>query len=196
MQLPANQAELETKSQSQREVEYYACQPLPELDGKENQPRLDDTINEIIPGLFVGDFYAATDWATLCRYRIQAVVNATWSGACPFGYKKGKIKYLRLRMKDDEKTILAPFIAKCNKFIHRQRTALKKNVLIHCSAGISRSVSLAIAYILLLDPHHALHYPFKFESYRDALLYVQSKRACARPNQSFARQLESMPRDK
>jgi hypothetical protein len=158
----------------------------------DRKPSLGDDINEIIPGLFVGDFYAATNWQTLCHHKIKAVVNATWSAPCLFGYKKGKIKYLRLRLKDDHKTNLLPFIAKCNKFVQHQRVELGKNVLIHCSAGMSRSVSLAIAYLLLEAPCYAPYYPFRFECYEDTILFVQSKRLCARPNDSFCEQLERL----
>lgn len=55
-----------------------------------------------------------------------------------------------------------------------------KNVLIHCMAGISRSVSLVIYY--LMKKFHI--------SYNDALNIVKYKRSIVNPNDSFKIQLQ------
>ena len=56
----------------------------------------------------------------------------------------------------------------------------KQNVLVHCMAGISRSVSLVIYYLMK-------KYGMTFE---EAWSLVKQKRSIANPNMSFQRQLE------
>ena len=57
---------------------------------------------------------------------------------------------------------------------------LKQNVLVHCMAGISRSVSLVVYY--LMKKYHL--------SYKEAHSFVKSKRSIANPNESFQLQLK------
>lgn len=69
-----------------------------------------------------------------------------------------------------------------------------ENVLIHCRAGISRSVTLFISFIL-----KCIQYKFPIDSYihkeprenwsQAILRYVQKKRVCANPNMGFMLQL-------
>lgn len=58
----------------------------------------------------------------------------------------------------------------------------QQGVLVHCAAGQSRSASFVIAYLMQ---------KYKI-SYEHALAFVQSKRACALPNEGFARQLKQL----
>jgi len=55
-----------------------------------------------------------------------------------------------------------------------------KNILVHCMAGISRSVSM-VAYYLMKKYHM---------TYNDALKYIKNKRKIANPNDSFKMQLQ------
>ncbi|XP_037934969.1 dual specificity protein phosphatase 19-like [Teleopsis dalmanni] len=53
-------------------------------------------------------------------------------------------------------------------------------VLVHCNAGVSRSASVVIAYLIK-------HCQMKFD---DAYAYVKGKRACVQPNSGFLEQLK------
>ena len=69
-----------------------------------------------------------------------------------------------------------------------------ENVLIHCRAGISRSVTLFISFMLrgLKEGFPIESYVFKDsrENWSQAILrYVQTKRVCANPNMGFMIQL-------
>jgi protein-tyrosine phosphatase len=154
---------------------------LPTGGSDSKDPSWSDSVNEILPGLFVGDYYAATCPDTLQLYNIEAIVNATWSSNKRLF--KSKIAYHRVKIKDDGSSILTPHLAKANKFIHRQRRKLKKNVLIHCSAGMSRSVSLAIAYLFYIG--HS-------STFEEALKFMQTKRPCSRPSPSFTEELKAV----
>jgi protein-tyrosine phosphatase len=57
-----------------------------------------------------------------------------------------------------------------------------KNVIIHCAAGMSRSPSLVIAY-LMIDNRWC---------YEEAYNYVRNKRPIAEPNIGFVKQLKAL----
>ena len=67
-----------------------------------------------------------------------------------------------------------------NDFILRNITA-GKNVLIHCRAGISRSATLVIAYLMA-----RFDMPLRF-----AFAYVRARRPQIRPNFGFVAQLQA-----
>lgn len=53
------------------------------------------------------------------------------------------------------------------------------NTLVHCVAGVSRSVSICLAYLM---KHHDM-------SLKEAYKYVERRRPCIKPNNSFFKQL-------
>ncbi|CAB3247589.1 unnamed protein product [Arctia plantaginis] len=74
---------------------------------------------------------------------------------------------------------LTQYFSLCNDFIHAARLR-DGNVLIHCLAGMSRSVTVAVAYIMSVTPLN----------WREALKVVRAGRAVANPNLGFQRQLQ------
>ncbi|KAJ2943700.1 hypothetical protein O0L34_g16811 [Tuta absoluta] len=74
---------------------------------------------------------------------------------------------------------LTQYFSLCNDFIHAARLR-EGNVLIHCLAGMSRSVTVAVAYIMSVTPLN----------WREALKVVRAGRAVANPNLGFQRQLQ------
>lgn len=68
--------------------------------------------------------------------------------------------------------------------IMRMAEAQNKNVYIHCFAGISRSSTMVIAYLM-----HKHHKPLA-----DIYRYVQSKRNIVQPNSGFMKQLKNWER--
>lgn len=59
--------------------------------------------------------------------------------------------------------------------------SINGHVMIHCWAGISRSASIVIAYLI---NKHKMSYDIAFK-------HVQSKRSFIYPNEGFVRQLKS-----
>ncbi|XP_070135788.1 uncharacterized protein [Drosophila bipectinata] len=74
---------------------------------------------------------------------------------------------------------LSQYFSVCNDFIHAARLR-EGNVLIHCLAGMSRSVTVAVAYIMT-----ATHLNWK-----EALKVVRAGRSVANPNTGFQNQLQ------
>lgn len=74
---------------------------------------------------------------------------------------------------------LSQYFSVCNDFIHAARLR-EGNVLIHCLAGMSRSVTVAVAYIMTATNLN----------WKDALKVVRAGRAVANPNVGFQTQLQ------
>eukprot|EP00483_Globobulimina_turgida_P008816 UN08834 len=58
-------------------------------------------------------------------------------------------------------------------------------VLVHCFAGISRSATIIIAYLMKVQAM----------SYEDAFLFVKEKRDVINPNKGFVEQLQKYEKD-
>lgn len=95
----------------------------------------------------------------------------------------GEIKYpdpitcLKIKIYDwDDEPIFEYFEEVC-AFIDKQRE--KGHVLVHCRAGVSRSATIVIAYVMKK----------KRWTYKEAYEFVLSKRGIIKPNQGFINQL-------
>ncbi len=64
------------------------------------------------------------------------------------------------------------------KFIDSQRLQ-GRNVLVHCHAGVSRSATIIVAYLIKKEPTNLTK----------ALASLRSKRPRAKPNEAFMQQL-------
>ena len=110
---------------------------------------IDQDMHEIIPNLYVGDYFSVKFMTEGSREKIRRIVNtaeeiqnvANFPADC----------YLHLPLKDDcsfEDTMrfndyMRPFI----QFMG-QKELSESPVLIHCQMGVSRSCSMAAVYIL------------------------------------------------
>lgn len=88
--------------------------------------------------------------------------------------------YLCVMAADCPDQDLSQFFPVCNDFIHGARLRRECNVLIHCLAGMSRSVTICIAYIMSVSQLN----------WRDALRVVRVGRKIANPNSGFQIQLQ------
>ncbi|XP_005937297.1 dual specificity protein phosphatase 22-B isoform X1 [Haplochromis burtoni] len=89
------------------------------------------------------------------------------------------ITYLCISAADHSKQNLIQYFRDSIMFIHESR--LKgEGCLVHCMAGVSRSVTLVVAYIMTVTGH----------GWVESLAAVRSVRPCAGPNLGFLRQLE------
>ncbi|RWS20803.1 Dual specificity phosphatase: catalytic domain containing protein-like protein [Leptotrombidium deliense] len=133
-------------------------------------PKVTAQAHEIIPNLFLGGIHALNvheyDYIIdISTYQLdERVID--------------KDKTLVIIARDDSQTQLSQYFEDTGLFIHN---ALKhnKSILVHCFAGISRSVSIVVAYLI----------KYQQLSFIDALQFVKSKRNCAKPNSSFMLQL-------
>ncbi|KAI0356321.1 phosphatases II [Trametes cingulata] len=132
--------------------------------------------NEIIPGLFVSDFYTATTPAVLQNLGITHIVSVL--SKPDYRYAK-PMQHLCVPVEDKEDCKLLDYL---DSAVHWIREALEGGgrVLVHCVWGMSRSATVAIAYLIVA----------RSMSLDEAVKAVRSKRRIIRPNAGFMDQLK------
>ncbi|XP_015791306.1 tyrosine-protein phosphatase vhp-1 [Tetranychus urticae] len=130
----------------------------------------------VLPYLYLGGGSDASDPEKLKSLNIYYVLNVTTD--LPGDGESDSIRYKRIPAIDAFEQNLVQYFEESFQFIEEARKA-GRAVLIHCHAGISRSPTIVIAYLM---------YSQKM-SLDKALLFVQSKRSKINPNFSFLGQL-------
>ncbi|XP_038070037.1 dual specificity protein phosphatase 22-like [Patiria miniata] len=133
-------------------------------------------MSEIIPGLFVGNFRDAKDQEALHNNRITHIVTIHDHAKAPLPH----YEYLSLNSADSPTANISQFFHKATEFIHDCRLH-EGCVLVHCIAGVSRSVTITVAYLMCVTDH----------GWRDCLRAVKQAREVASPNFGFQRQLQN-----
>ncbi|KAI8041230.1 hypothetical protein M5D96_005484 [Drosophila gunungcola] len=135
---------------------------------------------EIIPGLlFLGNASHSCDSNALQKYNIKYVLNVTPDLPNEFE-KSGIIKYLQIPITDHYSQDLAMHFPDAIQFIEEARSA-NSAVLVHCLAGVSRSVTVTLAYLM-----HT-----RGLSLNDAFTMVRDRKPDVSPNFHFMQQLQS-----
>ncbi|ALC45147.1 Mkp3 [Drosophila busckii] len=134
---------------------------------------------EIIPHLFLGNATHSCDSNALQKYNIKYVLNVTPDLPNEFE-NLGIIKYLQIPITDHYSQDLAMHFPAAIHFIEEARSA-NSAVLVHCLAGVSRSVTVTLAYLM-----HT-----RALSLNDAFMLVRSRKPDVSPNFHFMQQLQS-----
>jgi protein-tyrosine phosphatase len=93
-------------------------------------------------------------------------------------FDKLSIQQKYIELYDSTFSVISPYLEESMKFIKK----CNGNVLVHCTAGVSRSASVVIYYLM----------KEKNMTYSDALYYVRNKRPIVNPNRSFVQQLKEL----
>ncbi|XP_028332197.1 dual specificity phosphatase DUPD1-like [Gouania willdenowi] len=112
-------------------------------------------VNEVWPNLYIGDAATARDKTLLAHLEITHVVNAADGpqhiDTGPCFYKDTDIKYHGVQAPDCKDFDLSHFFSETSNFIHGALTQKGGKVLVHCARGISRSATLALAYLMMKE---------------------------------------------
>ncbi|KAH7131256.1 protein-tyrosine phosphatase-like protein [Dactylonectria macrodidyma] len=143
------------------------------------------TISMIEPGLYLGDRTSSYDIQTLTENKISAIVSLTRKKLAVWSSPQNRElvpenRHLIIPCMDTSTQDIIFRMPEICDFIDAQRGngADGKNVLIHCTAGVSRSATVVVAYLMRRDR----------KSSNDALAAVRKKRNI-RPNPGFQFQL-------
>ncbi|XP_017193161.2 dual specificity protein phosphatase 22 isoform X1 [Oryctolagus cuniculus] len=161
-------------------------------------------MNKILTGLYIGNFKDARDAEQLSKNKVTHILSVHDSArpmlempdlhvlemeepqsspVLPPHSAHGKwrqgVKYLCIPAADSPSQNLTRHFKESIKFIHECRLQ-GEGCLVHCLAGVSRSVTLVIAYIMTVTDF----------GWEDALHTVRAGRSCANPNLGFQRQLQ------
>jgi len=102
-------------------------------------------MTEIVPHVFVGNICDAQNLDRLKENGITHIINCTPD--LPF-YWEGKHQYLRVDILDLPSQNIRKHFDPAIEFIDNALRSKGNNVLVHCTAGISRSPTLVLAYIM------------------------------------------------
>ncbi|XP_014294562.2 dual specificity protein phosphatase 19 [Halyomorpha halys] len=138
----------------------------------DNKPNLE--VTEVIQGLLMGSQDVAHSEALLKNYSINCVISLGIEVPNFDG-----IKYLFIEVLDLPEFRITDVFKQCFSFIDIEREH-GSVIYVHCNAGISRSASLVIGYVM-----KELNMNFEM-----AYSLVKSKRTSVRPNEGFIKQLQ------
>ncbi len=89
-----------------------------------------------------------------------------------------EVNYKRLILNDNPKQNIAKYFTESIKFI-QDAVSQKRNVLVHCLGGKSRSVTIVVAYVMLKQN----------QTFEKALEFVKKQHRPSNPNPGFLSQL-------
>lgn len=148
-------------------------------------------LDHIKHGIYISNWDAATDENLLKSHDIKAVLCINNIVKQPKElelYKKLKIQHFQINADDAEHVNLKKWFPKTNQIIEHYVSNGEK-IVVHCTAGISRSVTIVLAYFIYLT-----HCRGKFRPNKPIMhaLYewLITKRKCAVPNPGFYSQLQ------
>ncbi|BFZ10652.1 hypothetical protein BsWGS_13691 [Bradybaena similaris] len=101
---------------------------------------------QVLPYLYLGCAKNSTDLPQLKKYGITHILNVTTNVPNTFEHEHN-FRYLQIPISDHWSQNLSSFFPQAIQFIDEARTS-QKGVLVHCLAGISRSVTITVAYLM------------------------------------------------
>ena len=140
-------------------------------------------VNLIVPGLYLSGQNMPKDSALLSKHQITHILNLTTNIENHF---ESTIVYKRIKMQDTLSQDLAGYFADTFDFIDSTlRSDANNHLLVHCNAGVSRSASIVIAYLMQKST-------LGTSSYQAAYEHVKKCRPIICPNANFVKQLKAL----
>jgi hypothetical protein len=152
----------ECKNESQKQYKLFEKK-------KKSQPEIDCIIEN---RLYLGNYDSAKSKDILNKFSITHILVC---GAELDYIFPNEFIYKKIDIEDTEEQNLENFFEEAVEFINSAR-----NIYIHCYAGVSRSASLTIAYLMNF---------YKWD-YEEAFKYLKQKRPAIYPNERFISDLK------
>ena len=135
------------------------------------------TASLITENIYIGDIYDAHNIIELKKLGINNVISVV-PGVQNMYNKEDNINHKCYEVIDNLDANLEQYFDETSNFID-EVVKKKEKVLIHCICGVSRSVTILIAYLIIKSQYNI----------DDAINFIRSKRHQINPNQSFQKQL-------
>ena len=132
------------------------------------------SVDQIVPGLFLCGF-AGTTKERLQSAKISLLLNVTWELGL---LRVTGLRSFRVPVDDSPEETIGRYFNDVADLLEANRRAGGRS-LVHCLAGVSRSATLVLAYLL----------KYTTLSLHQAFVHLHSIRPCVRPNIGFFRQL-------
>ena len=131
-------------------------------------------MDKITENIFLGDYSASVDVPLLKKLGIKKVLTISDYLGGP-KYDMNDFIHKRINIYDVSGVNIIQYFGECIKFMQGN-----EKILVHCMAGLSRSATIVIAYLMWSQR-------WKFA---DALDYVVKRRPLVCPNDGFQKQLK------
>ena len=141
---------------------------------KSFHPECDEILKD---KLYLGNYDFALNNELLMKKNISCILVCGKELECKF---PNKFKYFKIDLNDYIEESILPHIDKCVQFINEN--IKEKKIFVHCNAGVSRSPSIIIAYLI-----KSFNYSFNY-----AYNFVKSKRNIIKPNDKFLKELQNL----
>ncbi|XP_060943764.1 LOW QUALITY PROTEIN: dual specificity protein phosphatase 13B-like [Limanda limanda] len=146
-------------------------------------------VNQVWPNLYIGNKYAARDKASLHSLGITHIVNDSPSRASgcfhvntgPRLYRDMMVDYYGVEADDAKELILSPFFYPTARYIRAALAMGAGRVFVHCLMGVSRSATLLLAFLMIVEDL----------SLQDAVANIRPHRDIC-PSPGFLQQLRSL----
>lgn len=135
--------------------------------------------HEILPRLYLGDISIATNKDEITRLGITDMITIEIKPLAQDDLASTVKRYLYINVMDHSKQDILSHFQTSNEFIETALKTPSNKVYVHCVAGISRSATLVIAYIMKT----------RSMNYQEAFDLVRNQRRVIDPNEGFVRQL-------
>ena len=127
-------------------------------------------IDEIIPGLYLGNMSSAFNRELLTILDIKGIITVAKQIEPQF---PSELDYLVIEIEDHAKEDISSHFKQTFEFIETKLA--QGNVLVHCANGISRSPTIVMSYIMKK----------RGIGFEEAFQLVSKNRLCTNPNQGF-----------
>ncbi|KAM9961899.1 hypothetical protein ACTFIR_004767 [Dictyostelium discoideum] len=127
---------------------------------------------EVIPNLYIGSISAATCTTSLKEHKITHILSISTNPP-----KIKEFTTLCINIEDESQKDISSYFQQCHGFIENGRKL--GGILVHCSAGVSRSASVVISYLMSVF----------FKPFWYCMQYLRNIRPCIQPNTGFINQL-------
>jgi len=160
-------------------------------------------INRITKNIFLANWTGSVDPKILEGNNIRYIIGLNTKSKTNADldlYKSLKIKYLHVKQRDTSHVNIIRIFPTTNKFIRNALTQ-NKNILIHCTMGISRASTTVMAFLLWAyyagyryDASHGTDVInsicYNHRHLNDIYKYIKERRPQIGPNKGFIRQLQ------
>ena len=149
---------------------------IPKLEGLLTTEEIhkSNNISKITDKIYLGDIDGAREVNYLKQEKITHIISLAGKIFSP-EYEEGLFKRKIIDIIDFEDENIFQYFKDCIQFIESA-----KKIYIHCMAGVSRSATIVIAYIMWKE----------HKNYNDAFNFVKNKRKLIMPNMGFTLQLK------
>lgn len=148
-------------------------------------------IVEIIPHLYISNWETSNNPYILKKYNIKAVISLETTPKPDYildYYNKNKIEHMYIYIHDSPDVNISEHFDETYEFIHKH---IQKgdNVLVHCMAGISRSSTIILNYMLRISYESGQGNSCPCNLFKSVLEYARKQRPIINPNSGFQKQL-------